>query len=171
MRRYLILAVAIVVVVAVVGNHAFKRWSYIRATTDVTDRDFIATISTTDTPLVVDVEVSKVNPVARKQIKGIPKVFDLSFKSKSGHVYGGKYTGQIQYASLVSGKPFIFGKPSDSLRYRLRIITTNLKPGTYKVSPYVRITESGDDALSGPYADGGTVAVPAGNSIKVTIKK
>ena len=57
MQRYVILAIAVVAVIVVaIGVFTIRQWSHTRATTDVTDKDFVATISTTGTPLVVEVD-------------------------------------------------------------------------------------------------------------------
>jgi hypothetical protein len=139
---------------------------------DVVDRDFVATISATNTPLVLDVKIQKVSKEAKKQIDAWPPVVDFVLKDSNGKVYKPDYKAMPTYTEGVDAT---FGDirksgPADSISGKVRLRTTDLKAGSYTVTPQVRIQETGEGALSGPYNDGGTVAVPAGNSLKVNIQ-
>lgn len=140
---------------------------------DVVDKDFTATISTTGTPFVYMVTVKRVNSKADKKISSRERVIvDLTLKDSQGKVYTGglferAYAEEVNYEFDPTDK--LPELPTQS--GRVRLIKKGLPPGTYTVKPNVRIVETGKDAIHGPYTDMGSVAVPAGNSIQVTITK
>ncbi len=147
-----------------------RQRSMARASEDVTDKDFMATISSTETPFLINIDVRKVNPRVQKQIHSWPLTIDFILEDSAGRVYQGKF-GESKYAHEISGSAFDMSrKPANEVSGKVRIITKGLKSGTYKVTPVVRIVEIGVDALHGPYLDCGSVAVPAKNSISIVVK-
>lgn len=139
--------------------------------TDVLDPDFVATISPTNTPMLFNIEIRKVNPKVDKSIGSFPVIVDFSLTDSSGKVYEADLSEQGKYAKEV-GNVFDAIRQSETtyLKGRVQLVKQNSTPGVYKVAPRMRIIEIGKDAKRGPYPDGGTVAIKAGNSIKVTIK-
>lgn len=137
---------------------------------DVVDNDFIATIATTKEPLVFLVKVKLVNTKVDKKIHRAPGFVDLELRSRdSGRVYKGPtltptYSEEVEpiFHSTKRSAP-------NRLSSRVRLFKEKLPRGSYEVRPVVRIVEIGKDALHGPYTDSGSVAVPAGNFVKVSL--
>ncbi|OFX14431.1 MAG: hypothetical protein A2Z18_07930 [Armatimonadetes bacterium RBG_16_58_9] len=164
MKYWLAILVCVLAVCILAGCDARKRWTA-RERPDVVDRDFTALITKTDNPYVFGIEIKKVNPKANKKIGGLGGcVVDLVLRDSSGRVVSADV---IEITDVLGSlKP-----PVDSLKGKVRLIR-GLPLGTYVVQPRVRIQEVGKDAVRGHlYADGGTVAVPAGNSVKVRVKE
>jgi hypothetical protein len=171
MKRLFIGIIILVIAAIAISVYAVRQHILAQAGNDVTDRDFIATISSTDTPLLVSLNVRKVNPRAQKQIKSLPIAVDFILEDSTGRVYRSEYLGQSKYAFQVSGSAFDMNRgPANEVSGKVRIVTKSLKAGTYKVTPVVRIVETGKAASKGPYNDCGSVAVPAKNSISIVIK-
>jgi len=173
--------VAIVVILAVLALAVWykesenpeeaRRRELARVRPDVTDPDFLATICSTKNTLVFKVQVRKVNPKADKQFVKFDMPVGLKLTDKNGKVYA-LPRGGCRYSEEVDD-PFTSKDPPvlDSIDRLSRVIRDNLPPGVYQVTPLVRIHETGKHRLRGPYADGGTVAVPAANSLKITLKR
>ena len=140
---------------------------------DIIDKDFVATISATKTPLIFRIHIKCVNPKVDKKISSRERIFvDLTLKDNKGKVYTGEllrqtYAEEINYEFDPTDKV-----PEVSIHTgRVRLIKKGLPPGRYTIEPKVRIVESGKDAVHGQYMDMGSVAVPADNSMIVTISK
>lgn len=138
---------------------------------DIIDRDFVATISKTEKPIVFTVSVKRVNRNVDKKIGSFALVVDFVLRDRRGKVFAAKPGNWPKYAEGIGPafekmRPF----PVDSFSGTVKLIPKDLSPGKYQVEPYVRINEIGKDALRGPYTDGGSVAVPAGNKITLEIK-
>jgi hypothetical protein len=133
------------------------------ASRDVVDHDFIATIAPTPDPMTFIVRVERVNLRPRKEFAEGGHLFHLAARNAAGQSFTvpvGRTQGLVPASS-----------GANSMECRIRIFPQRLPPGVYTVEPRMRILETGADAVSGPYADFGTVAVPAGNSVSVVIKK
>jgi len=137
---------------------------------DPPDKDFAATISSTKHPLVFRITVKLVNPKADKGIGPAPAFVDVVLESTNGAVFAGKpltqtYVEEVDWAfSSEDRKPGL-----KTLSGRVRLLKSKLPKGQYTLRPVVRVVETGKDALHGPHTDFGSVAVPAGNSVKVTV--
>jgi len=166
-RRFIVIGIITAVAVSVAYIIGFRT---IAAREDVLDRDFVAMIHPTKTRLTFVVEVRKVSEYTRKQISVRPIYVDLTVEDSSGHVLT-EGIGLRRYIGSVSGNAVGSRKrPSESVTVMVGLATDELKPGLYEVEPRVRIIETGEDRLRGPYGDGGSVAVPSGNSVKVEIR-
>lgn len=138
---------------------------------DVVDPSFMATITSTNETNIFLVEVKRVNHAVDKTINSHHEVFvDFELVDENNRSYKGDF--QIKTFSEKVGDDFspndIYPYPS-SRKGRVKLVTTNLSPGTYIIKPNVRIVEEGKDRVGNLRAEAGSVAVPAGNSIKVTI--
>jgi len=139
--------------------------------TDIVDRDFAAFIAKTDDPFAFWIEIRKVNPKADKKIGGLCCVVDLALRDSSGKRYAADYGEGRKHGREVT-EVFEWPKPSaDFVKGKVRLLRGALPPGSYTVEPRMRIVEAGEDRVSGPYADMGSVAVPAGNSVKVRLSE
>lgn len=143
-----------------------------QAAKDTVDKDFVADIVITKDKNVFRINIKRVNSSVDKVISNHEAVFaDLELKDSKGKPHTGKvlektYAEDVNYEfDPTDATPELPNKSG-----RVRLLTKKLKPGTYEVIPKVRIVEKGKDAVYGPYSDMGSIAVPAGNSIKVNIK-
>jgi len=139
---------------------------------DVTDRDFVATISATKKPHVFLISIKRLNNKVDKVISNHEAVFvDLELRDRNGKLHTGRplenaYAEDVNYA-------FDATDATPELPYKsghVRLLSKKLQSGTYTVAPKVRIVEKGKDGVFGPYTDMGSVAVPAGNSISVKVR-
>lgn len=169
MKRALVLLLCIV---ALLSGCTSQKRSVIKQPVDVIDHDFVAHISKTSDPYVFEVTINKVNSKVDKQIAGLGGMVDLTLTNSSGK----KFTtdqpwDDAKYAKEVT-EVFEWPRKTNvtSLTGKVKLIKNNLPPGNYAVEPRARFSESGKDRLSGPCPDGGTVSIPAGNSLTITIK-
>lgn len=170
MRYILVLSLCIVTLLA--GCSARERAVRAKLSSDVVDHDFVAIISNTNDPYIFGVEVKKVNSKGDKQIGALGGMVDLALTDRSGKKFTTDQPWDVaKYAEEVT-EVFEWPRKTSvtSLKGKVKLIKTNLPPGTYTVEPRARFAESGKDRLSGPCSDGGSVAIPAGNSVKVTVK-
>jgi len=133
---------------------------------DVVDRDFAATIAPTKDPMTFTVKVEKVNPKPRKELIEQMTWMNCTIKNAAGQVISRSMSGYVQNLGRVSSG----GEYTTSLVARFRIIPGKLSPGSYVIEPKVRAVESGKDQLSSMLQDGGSVAIPASNSLTITLK-
>lgn len=129
---------------------------------DVIDRDFAATIAPTSDPLAFVITVKKVNLKSRKEIVEGGNQFGLTIKNATG--------GILSEPDSYKQKLTRVSQSTKSILCRVRVFPQGLPSGLYTIEPKVRILETGKDALSGPYSDGGSVAIPAHNTLTITIK-
>lgn len=180
--KYARLAIVILLILAALG--AWVTWSREKERSaellrrqralaprpNVSDADFLSTLYPTKDPSVFTVGVKKVNPKSDKQFSALFISMALVLTDKNGKVYGAAGFGAGKYFEEVGDFHWPKNPTTDSAMSCLRVVKSNLHPGTYMVTPFVRITEVGKHVLrGGPYADGG-VSVPAANSVAITIK-
>jgi hypothetical protein len=138
-------------------------------TQEKVDHDFMADIYTTSDPEIVKIRVRKINPNVDKLISFVPVQVDVVFKDSHGKVYSGP-VGIPTYAKAIDLTFGLRNVDSRNIEGRVRLVKAYLPPGTYTVTPKVRIVESGKDMITGPYRDGGSVAVPSANSLRITVR-
>jgi hypothetical protein len=140
---------------------------------DIEDRDFVAKMFATKDPNVFLIEVKLINPKVDKAIYSHERVFvDFALTSIDGTILSGPpleqtYAAEVNYSfDPTDAKPELNYK-----RGYVRLLTWKCPPDLYRVEPKVRIVEVGEDSVHGPYTDMGSVAVPAGNSVQITVAK
>ncbi|MCX6343901.1 MAG: hypothetical protein NT018_02360 [Armatimonadetes bacterium] len=169
MKRALLLLLCVVALLS--GCTSQKKNVAAKQPSDVIDRDFVAHISKTSDPYVFEVTIKKVNSKVDKQISGLGGMVDLTLTNSSGKKFatdqpwdGAKYAKEVTEVFEWPRKANV-----TSLTGKVKLIKTNLPPGTYTIEPRARFSESGKDRLSGPCPDGGTVSIPAGNSVEIVL--
>lgn len=133
---------------------------------DVIDNDFLATITPTNDPTTFVVKVEKINPKPQKELIEQMTWINITIKTVAGTVISKSLSGYIQNLGRVSSG----GEYTTSLVAKFHIVQGKLSPGSYILEPKVRAVESGKDALSSMLQDGGSVAIPAHNTLTITIK-
>lgn len=161
--RHLLVILACVFAAGVLPGCDPKREAS-RDRADVVDRDFTALIAKTSDPYVFAVEIKKTNPKANKKIGGLACAVELSVTD----AYGKAFNTTSEEITQVFGA--LRSTPVDCLKGNIRLMKSGLPAGTYTVRPRVRIQEVGKDKLTGPHPDGGTVAIPAANSVQVVVR-
>ncbi|MEN6520055.1 MAG: hypothetical protein ABFD46_02750 [Armatimonadota bacterium] len=173
MRRRSLATILIGIIVAV-GFVAYwiRVHTLAAARKDTVDRDFVATIQKTEDPYEFEISIKKTNKHVDKKIGGFAVVADLALRDSKGRVFPAEDDVNLSYAVEI-GETFGIIMPPymDSLTSKVRLIRRDLPLGDYIIQPRIRILEDGKDRLRGTlYCDGGTVAVPAGNSVKVKVQ-
>ena len=170
-----VLLLAVTVVLWVWNGHVdwpqviARKWM---ANREKIDCDFSATIQRTKEPYVFIVTVNKVYASRKALIcrwAGIQYGFTL--RNSRGAEIKGRPGNPAYGEELGNGYSNWPPKDAATVTAKVRMVTKAIPPGTYTILPDVRIMESGDERLSGMYKDFGSVAVPAGNSVTVTVKK
>jgi len=150
-------------------NAILHKWMASRKTVDY---DFVATMEGTKDQHIFIVRIKKVNPRPAKLISPLPVQVDFTLRNDaSGKTLRGvpgewKYAEEVAALSLAERR-----RDMAAVSGNVRLITKEVPPGVYTVEPLAVIIESGPDRLSGPREYCGGVAVPAGNSVTVTVKK
>lgn len=172
MRCLLALGLCVTALCTLTGCGDHKGQKSVKEPTDVVDHDFAVTIRKTSEPYVFEVEVKKVNPKADKKIGGPGGVVDLVLEDGSGKVFAADKPWEGPKYARELTKVFEWPRSSAvaSMKGKVQLIRGSLPAGKYKVEPRARFAEVGKDRLHGPYPDGGTVAIPAANSVEIQIK-
>jgi len=173
MLRLRLIVIALLGVAAVAASVTYMVRKQLMDTTPALDRDFVAIIYPTKMPLVYTLEIRKINKRADKQIRLTAVMMDFILRDSSGKMYASEDGGHPRYAEPLSGDAFDLNRrgASDVRTGKVRLRTAGLKPGIYEIRPQVRIWEVGTDRVTNPPANGSPyVAIPAGNSVKVTIR-
>lgn len=176
MKKWALVFLALVLsgTVLVFGYNRFHEYRLKQAvgSVDVVDKDFVALIGTTELPYVYNIEVKLVNDSVDKKFSALelfPVLVDFILTDVNGQVYTGD-VGAQKYAENVEKEMAATNHYVTQFSGQVRLIPKDLSAGVYEVEPRVRIWETGEDALRGPYKDFGSVAIPAGNKVTVEIK-
>lgn len=135
----------------------------------IIDKDFSASIATTDKLMVFVIKVEKVNPKVRKLIEPEGMTSGVIIKNEQGNLVVDTLGRCNNTAVWI--KDAVITQPNQTTAIkRFRLQPMSLPPGTYILEPDVRILEYGEDAVHSMIPDGGTVGVPARNSVRFTVK-